>query len=172
MNLDELCRKLIEHGLVNLEKLRPNFTERIMREGGGTPVLQHQDADIIVNIKLFEHKIADRIQAYSPEKVEVYFLLQELANHARMNFYKGIDGCLRKEEDRREKRGFDDRDREKIMARLRGLETGFYKSGDIGEPLGLRALSVGVFLSHLNDDERKELGIRYSGTEKRTWEKY
>src|SRR3990167_10980206 len=92
MNLSELCKNLIEHGLLDHEKFKPNFTERIMREGGGIPVLQNQDKDIVANIELTKRGIGRCIEKYSPEKVEIYFTLQELANHARLLFYEDMGG--------------------------------------------------------------------------------
>lgn len=61
MNLDELCKLLVEHDLVDMEKLRLNFTERIMREGGGVPVLQNQEADIIANINTLGERVDECI---------------------------------------------------------------------------------------------------------------
>ena len=171
MNLDELCRKLVEHGLIDQEKFRPNFSERIMREGGGTPVLQNQDTDIIANIQLFEDGTNNCIQSYSPEKVEAYFFLQELANHARGCFYNGANKGSKREDDKKERRGFTEHEREKIEERLKELSVGFYKSREIGEPMGFTAKSIGGFLSHLDENERRRYGIRYLN-EKNKWEKY
>ena len=76
MDLKKLIDMLEEHGLLDLENFSPRFTERIMRVGG-VSVLQNQDADIAANLALSRSRIADCIGSYSPEKVEVYFLLQE-----------------------------------------------------------------------------------------------
>ena len=169
MNLDELCALLVEHGLIDKERFNPKFTERIMREGG-VSVLQHQDADITANIKLFEGKIRDRIDYYSPEIVELYFNLQELANHVRVRFFDGVsedsDG-----NGNGEKSWFTGQDRERLMARISGLEIGHYRSRDIGEPLGLVATTVGHFLARLNEYGRGSLRIRYIPGE-RKWERY
>lgn len=171
MNLDELCKLLVEHGLVDMEKLRLNFTERIMREGGGVPVLQNQEADIIANINTLGKGVDECIRSYSPEKVELYFYLQELANQARVLFYKGANETLKKRNSQKEKPRPVESDKVKFLERLRGLESGFYKSSDIGGPIELKAISVGHFLSHLSEDERKDLRIRYFPNE-RKWEKY
>ncbi len=169
MDLDELCKKLIEHGLMDSEKFKPNFTERIMREGGAS-VLQNQDADVSANIKLFKCRITSCIQAYSPEKVETYFFLQELANHARMCFYE-MSGERLDTDDRKEKRKFTEQDRKRVKEMIGKLEKGFYKSEEIGESIGLSPLSVGVSLSHLSEEEREKFRIRYISA-KREWEKY
>lgn len=174
MVLDDLCKKLVEYGLVDVEKFNPNFTERIMREGGGVKVIQNQDADITANIRISARGLEKCIQQYGPEKVEAFFYLQELANHARMLFYRGVnqDPNKGKDENRKtERRGFTEHERESIRERVIDLNPGFYKSIDIGSPLGIKGKSIGTFLAHLDDAEREKLKIKYD-SEKKGWEKY
>ncbi len=166
MNLDELCALLVEHGLIDKERFNPKFTERIMREGG-VSVLQHQDADITANIKLFEDRIRDCIDHYSPEIVELYFDLQELANHVRVRFFDGVSENPK--DGNGERRGFTAQDRERLIERISELERGFYRASDIGAPLGLTATTVGHFLARLDEEGRKSLGIKYAN---KKWERY
>lgn len=88
-----------------------------------------------------------------------------------MLFYKGANETLKKRNSQKEKPRPAKSDRIKFLERVRELESGFYKSSDIGEPIGIKAISVGHFLSHLNEDERKGLRIKYIPDE-RKWEKY
>ncbi len=169
MDLNDLCQKLFEYGLVDREKFSPNFTERIMREGGGVKVIQNQDSDITANIKILAEGLERCIQAYGPEKVEAFFYLQELANHARMLFYDGakefsIEAGNEKKE--KKKRGFTEPERKAILEKISGMEPSCYTSKEIGNSLGFDARSVGVFLAHLTDAEREELNLRYDDKER------
>mgnify|MGYP001587354420 CR=1 FL=1 len=172
MNLDELCKKLIEYEIIDIEKFNPGFTTRIMREGGGVAVLQNQDADIVANIRVNQDKIAGCIDKYSPEKVETYFYLQELANHAREVFYKNSNSSANRTDrgDAGNKRLIE-QNRKTLIERISQLEPNLYKSIDIGKPIGLTGRSVGVFLAALDDNEKEQHRIRYL-PDKQRWEKY
>jgi len=175
MDLDDLCKKLIEHGLLDMESFSPRFTERIMREGGGVEVLDNQSANIIANIKTTQGGTARCIEQYPPEIVELYFTLQELADHVRINFYKDAEKGQSKNAGKNEipMRRLTDEDRSRIIEAVKGLRPGQYKSAEIGEltGLGLGASSIGKVLSHLSEDERKQHKLKYIPAN-RTWEKY
>jgi len=175
MNLDELCKKLIEHGLLDTEKFSPRFTERIMRESGGVQVLDNQSTNIIANIEVTRRGTARCIEQYPPEIVELYFTLQELADHVRINFYKGAEKGQSKNAGKKEnlRQVLGEKDRNSIIETVKGLKPGHYKSAEIGElaVLGLGALTIGKVLSHLTEDERNQHKLRYIPAQ-RTWEKY
>ena len=174
MDLDDLCNRLVEYKLVDKERFNPNFTERIMREGGGVSVIQNQDSDITANINLLAKGLERCIQVYGPEKVEAFFYLQELANHARVLFYQGVnkEKIKHSEEDgKKTKRRFTEEEREGIFNRIENLKPGFYTSNEIGKSLDISAKSIGGLLSHLEDTEKEELRIKYD-SEKGGWQKY
>lgn len=167
MDLAELCNQLVKYGLVDMDEFRPAFVERLMREGGGVEVLRQQNTNLIANIQFSDKGIEGCVHHYGPEVVETYFILQELADHARRRFLEGVNEGSRGGNG--ERRGFTDQDRERLMERVRRLEIGFYRAGEIGEPLGLTAATVGTFLAHLDEEERRSLGIKYAD---KKWERY
>ena len=165
MDPDDLVKKLVEYGLLDLGKFNPRFTERLMREGGGGAVLRTQSTDLTESLKSLSGSLRECIENYAPEKVEAYFLLIEVTRQATLNFYGDAGNVLGNDGRKR----FTEGDRIRLIERVGALNPGVYKSGEIGEPLGLSASSVSGVLSHLKHEEREKIRLRYT---KNRWEKY
>ena len=177
--LESLIQKLNDHSLVEYENFNPRFAERVMKEGGGVPVLENVYNDIECGLKMTREGLGRCIEEYGVDKVETFFGLLALVSEAIPIFYEEANTTLNRGGNtgkggrKRVVREY----RKEILRYLSGIPDGLYSSKELGIIVG-KGLEVDIFsgseiggmLGRLEEEEKEEIGFRYTSLKK--WEKY